>query len=55
MWGWSYITSFWYFNFAVFPMYVGVILKIQKSKLISLRVPHVCGGDPKAEHASTEQ
>ena len=36
-------------------MYVGVILLHLVLSYRLGRVPHVCGGDPKAEHASTEQ
>ena len=30
----------------VFPMYVGVILRVEKMMLDDDGVPHVCGGDP---------
>ena len=31
----------------VFPMYVGVILKLCTTRHLLQSIPHVCGGDPK--------
>ena len=46
MWGWSYVSHWRTYEEIVFPMYVGVILKLITDITPDNSVPHVCGGDP---------
>ena len=47
MWGWSYWLRNNHFGKKVFPMYVGVILTWKVTVPSLVRIPHVCGGDPR--------
>ena len=47
MWGWSRIRLWFLLARLVFPMYVGVIPRLRQSVPSAVRIPHVCGGDPK--------
>ena len=46
MWGWSFGVKTCRQGPCVFPMYVGVILKLSTWIIGQLGIPHVCGGDP---------